>query len=63
MHLCGGYKAADYPLKPLKEFDGSMLCVKHILVRGTGGTPFPIPQEILEFRISVSASAGYPHHS
>ena len=61
MHLCGGCKATDYPLKPLKEFDGCMLCVEHVLVRGTGGAPFPTPQEIWEFRISESASAGYPH--
>jgi len=50
-------------LKPLKEFDGCMLCVKHVLERGTGGTPFPIPKEVLEFRMSESVSAGYPHLS
>ena len=32
-HLCEGCKAADYPLKVLKTFDGSMRYVKHALVR------------------------------
>ena len=63
MHLRGGCKAAHYPLKPLKEFDCSMLCVKHIFVRGTGGTPFPTPQEILECRMSENTSVGYTHLS
>ena len=62
-HLCEGCKAADYPLKVLKTFDGSMRYVKHALVRGSGGMPPPHPRENLKIRIFEGASAGYPHLS
>ena len=42
--LCRGRKAADYLLKVLKTLIVySMLCVKHVLVRGSGGMPPPPP--------------------
>ena len=42
-HLGRGCKAADYLLKVLKTLMVySMLCVKNVLVRGSGGMP-PLP--------------------
>jgi len=56
-HLCRGCKAADYLLKVLKTFDGSTLCAKHVLVRGSGGMPPlpPLPRNLGSLRANLLA--------
>ena len=60
-HLCRGCEAADYLLEVLKTFDGSTLCAKHILERGSGVCPLSLPPQEFRGCISEGESAGYPH--
>jgi len=65
MHSCSACEAADYRLEVLKTFDGSMLCVKYTLVRGSGGMhPLPPPPSPGKKKLKLrGASAGYLHLS